>query len=343
MARYSFIIPACNAAKTIRAAVGSILANVPEAEVIIVENGSADDTYAAAEKLAENCGNILLLRSEKGVSEARNTGIRHASGKWILFVDADDLWLGSRACLDFLTSAERDLIVCSYRKGNGFVIHDFRQGEAAGAVPEEQQTAGIKAWMLSAPTLRMTVWAKIFRREFLLENDLYFNTSLRYSEDSEFLVRCLKACRTAAVSKKVIYEYRIAEGSAMRSADSARIKGYLSALELVRKELPHDSAYRSFVAAHVNLIAVHDIFDCTVHSSWRERIRRMKKLMERQVIKEEAKQIPFPCSLQLVPSFLFIHGLYTPGGVICFLRSARNRSYYGKCLKERKHRKREKN
>ena len=328
MARYSFVIPACNAAKTIRAAVESILSKVPDAEVIIVENGSADDTYTAAEKLAETCGNILILRSEKGVSEARNTGIKHASGKWILFVDADDLWLGSKACLDSLTSEERDLTICSYRKGTGCVIHDFRPGRVAGTVSENQQTAEmnkVKTWMLSAPTLRMTVWAKIYRRKFLLENGLFFNTSLRYSEDSEFLVRCLKVCRTAAVSKEVIYEYCITEGSTMRSTDSARTKGYLDALELVRRELPHDSSYRSFVAAHVNLIGVHDIFNCVERCSWKKRIRKLKRLLEREAIKEVMETVVFPRSLNMLPLYLFKLRLYSPGGMICYLRSMSNR------------------
>ena len=324
MARYSFIIPAYNAAKTIRASVESILSKVPDAEVIIVENGSSDDTYATVEKLAEACGNILLLRSEKGVSEARNTGIRHAAGEWILFVDADDLWLGRKACLDALTEPGADLIVCSYRKGSGCVIHDL------GTEPEKLQTAEInrvKTWMLSAPTLRMTVWAKIYRRKFLVENGLFFNTSLRYSEDSEFLVRCLKACRTAAVSKEVIYEYRIAEGSTMRSADSARTKGYLDALDLVRKELPHDSAYRSFVAAHVNLIGVHDIFSCAERCSWKKRIRKLKRILDREVIREVMETVRFPRSLNMLPLFLFKYRLYSMGGMICFLRSASNRRH----------------
>ena len=324
MARYSFIIPAYNAAKTIRAAVESVLSKVPDAEVIIVENGSSDDTYATVEKLAEACGNILLLRSEKGVSEARNTGIRHAAGEWILFVDADDLWLGRKACLDALTEPGADLIVCSYRKGSGCVIHDL------GTEPEKLQTAEmnrVKTWMLSAPTLRMTVWAKIYRRKFLVENSLLFNTSLRYSEDSEFLVRCLKACRTAAVSKEVIYEYRIAEGSTMRSADSARTKGYLDALDLVRKELPHDSAYRSFVAAHVNLIGVHDIFSCAERCSWKKRIRKLKRILDREVIREVMETVRFPRSLNMLPLFLFKYRLYSMGGMICFLRSASNRRH----------------
>ena len=324
MARYSFIIPAYNAAKTIRASVESILSKVPDAEVIIVENGSSDDTYATASKLAEACGNILLLRSEKGVSEARNTGIRHAAGEWILFVDADDLWLGRKTCLDALTEPGADLIVCSYRKGSGCVIHDL------GTEPEKLQTAEmnrVKTWMLSAPTLRMTVWAKIFRRKFLVENSLLFNTSLRYSEDSEFLVRCLKACRTAAVSKEVIYEYRIAEGSTMRSADSARTKGYLDALDLVRKELPHDSAYRSFVAAHVNLIGVHDIFSCAERCSWKKRIRKLKRILDREVIREVMETVRFPRSLNMLPLFLFKYRLYSMGGMICFLRSASNRRH----------------
>ena len=59
-------------------------------EIIIVENGSTDDTYIKSMKYAEKYSNINVFQSEKGVSKARNYGLKKAIGKWICFLDADD-------------------------------------------------------------------------------------------------------------------------------------------------------------------------------------------------------------------------------------------------------------
>ncbi len=320
MKRYSFIIPAHNAETTIRTAVDSIARRVPGAEIIVIENGSSDRTFEVVENLAAGNADIVLLRSETGVSAARNEGLRRASGEWIIFVDADDVWLADAACLDRLTSSDADLIVCGYRKGHSQVTHAFR--------PRTMREA--RDWMLSRPTLRMTVWAKLYRGGFLRENRLLFDTSLSFSEDSEFLVRCLTACRSVMVSDEAVYDYRMAPASATRSANRRRTRSYLQALELVRKQLPLDQAYRNFVSAHVNLIGVHDVFDCAVRCPWRKRTRKMKAVMKQEAVREVYPLVTFPCGLQLLPFFFFKHGMYSLGGCLCFIRSASNRRAYRK-------------
>lgn len=144
----SVIIPAHNAEKTLRRAVESAcrelgllsgkLGGSPEAgsravegnpadapalryEVLIVENGSEDGTEFLARTLElEHPGAVRFLRSEKGVSNARNRGLKEARGTWVLFLDADDYLLegAGSVLLDDLHFTGTDLIVHSYEAGN---------------------------------------------------------------------------------------------------------------------------------------------------------------------------------------------------------------------------------
>ena len=85
----SYIIPAYNAADTLERAVESIThtCNMEKCEILIVENGSTDYTNSVALKLIQKYGeNVKLIHSEKGVSRARNEGLKNARGEWIVFV-----------------------------------------------------------------------------------------------------------------------------------------------------------------------------------------------------------------------------------------------------------------
>jgi glycosyltransferase involved in cell wall biosynthesis len=91
MSRVSIIIPAYNAAAFIRETIDSALAQThPDVEVIVVDDSSTDDTPAV---LASYGDRIRTHRQPNGgVSVARNTGARLATGDWVAFLDADDIW-----------------------------------------------------------------------------------------------------------------------------------------------------------------------------------------------------------------------------------------------------------
>jgi len=103
------IVPAWNAAKTIGAALASVLdeTEVP-LECVVVDDGSTDGTAAVVERIAERDPRVVLVRSpgNEGPSEARNRALRTVRGAWLAFVDADDhlrpggltaLWRASQA------------------------------------------------------------------------------------------------------------------------------------------------------------------------------------------------------------------------------------------------------
>ncbi len=91
--RLSVVIPAFNAAATIRSAVGSALRQtVSVLEVIVVDDGSSDATPQVVSAIADRRVR-LISQANGGPSAARNAGIAAARGEWVAFLDSDDLWL----------------------------------------------------------------------------------------------------------------------------------------------------------------------------------------------------------------------------------------------------------
>src|SRR5687767_5658816 len=91
MSTVSVIVPAYNAAAFVAEAIDSALAQShPELEVIVVDDSSTDDTPA----VLQSYGNRITVHRQdnRGVSAARNTGAQLATGEWIAFLDADDVW-----------------------------------------------------------------------------------------------------------------------------------------------------------------------------------------------------------------------------------------------------------
>ncbi|MDX2187613.1 MAG: glycosyltransferase [Opitutaceae bacterium] len=88
----SVVIPAFNRASSITSTIESILAQTfTDFELIVVDDGSTDETAAKVQAFGDAV--VLIRQQNKGITGARNTGLRHARGKWIALQDSDDLWL----------------------------------------------------------------------------------------------------------------------------------------------------------------------------------------------------------------------------------------------------------
>jgi GT2 family glycosyltransferase len=140
----SVIIAVYNGAATIRRAIGSVLAQSYAAcELIVVDDGSTDETAAVVEQFGDR---VVLLRQENaGVSAARNAGAAAARGDWLAFLDADDWyypdrlrwhaeWIARDPALDFLTGDY------DYRRSDGGLIsHSMEITEAGRALLRKTQ------------------------------------------------------------------------------------------------------------------------------------------------------------------------------------------------------------
>ena len=184
----SVIIPAYNAENTILDAVKSIQSQSYKAqyEIIVVDDGSTDRTLDVITKYSKQHTSLkikIISQSNSGVSAARKTGIRNASGDWIAFLDSDDEWLPEKI--------ERQMN-CVEQIGN----IDFIGGEKVGHQTRIlwKKKKGLSkiilkeqfiSWYPPTPTF-------LFRKD-IIKSVGYMDETLRYGEDDEFLLRILKS------------------------------------------------------------------------------------------------------------------------------------------------------
>lgn len=203
--KISVIIPAYNVEKYIKRCVDSVLQNTySNFEIIIVNDGSTDSTESVCRGLLNDSRVHLFSQSNAGVSAARNTGIKQATGEYITFIDGDDFV----AC-DYL-SYFWELVQTT---GADFCISKYcfkNHGEQQTQDVRNEIYSNLDATaLLLSDVVVVGCWNKIYKRSFLLENSIWFNEDLFYGEGLQFITTCaLKAPRTGVGNRKIYYYRR---------------------------------------------------------------------------------------------------------------------------------------
>lgn len=207
----SIIIPAYNAAAFIRRAVESALAQTWQTvEILVVNDGSTDDTAAIVQSLCAQHPQLRLISTENGgVSHARNTGMDASRGEYLTFLDADDILLPNAVEL-LLTH----LLACRADICSG-LCRDYPTDPPETGLCRVYK--GADALMLSLRDQREshTVYAKLYRREIALK--ARFPEGAVAHEDSFFVFLCLMQDITFAALECYAYRRYLVEGSASRS------------------------------------------------------------------------------------------------------------------------------
>ncbi|MDO6459089.1 glycosyltransferase [Granulosicoccaceae sp. 1_MG-2023] len=178
--KVSVILPTHNRAHTLARALDSVLAQTrPADEIIVVDDGSDDDTAAV---LAAYDGIQLIRQPNRGVSAARNTGIRAAAGDWIALLDSDDAWLPDKLALqEQAISAAPQARLCH---GNETWL---RLGEPLKQLKKHRKRGG-DIFTDCLPLCVISPSAVMLRRDLLDETGL-FDENLPACEDYDLWLR----------------------------------------------------------------------------------------------------------------------------------------------------------
>ena len=332
----SIIIPLHNGEDTIIRAVKSVINSRlyrDLIEIIIVENGSTDQSFEIAQKLATENSNIRVLKSDKGTSFARNLGIEKSKGKWLIFLDADDYLLESDLdiIVENLITNNTDLCVYNYEKGSKKIELFSEDVELI----DNLNPFIVKS--LSEPTKYMTVWGKAFNKRIIAESGLKFNTNLRVSEDSDFYLRFLLVIQSLTISSKTLYHYSIDSPSTMRTFSSDKLEGYIVSLAESSKVLEDSDnsireAFSLYKLAHFNLIMVREVFHFDNVKSFREKIREMTRLYKMPMFSEPIQNLSLSSvrNLSLVPLFFLKKRLYNLAALVYIIRVGQNKFKEGR-------------
>ncbi len=202
--KVSFIVPAYNAEKYIEKCIRSILGQTHKnIEVIIVNDGSTDNTQNITEALAGEDSRIIVRNIENGgVSNARNIGISLSSGDYIAFVDADDYI--SEDYAEYMLELAKDgaslcISKCYYTQS--------KELQTAKQCVERLTSTEATALMLSPDTIIYSP-NKLFKKDFIESNNLRFSTSLFYGEGLHFTVTAAQLSNFVNVGNRKVYYYR---------------------------------------------------------------------------------------------------------------------------------------
>ena len=206
-AKISVIIPMYNAEKFIRQCLISVLSSkFKDYEVIVVDDCSKDNSVAEVKKISAYFdGRLKLLSTEKnsgGAGIPRNIGIKNAAGKYITFIDNDDMILPT-TLENFYDTAEfygADVVYAekyfilnddAELKGKDLKVMFGTAIEDLIDVPTlESNDLGKRIRRYLAEQFFYLIWGKCYRRDFLLENKIDF-PQMRFSEDLTFSFKCL--------------------------------------------------------------------------------------------------------------------------------------------------------
>ena len=236
--KYSVIIPVYNVEKYIDRCLKSIISqNYDDLEIIVIDNGSTDSSGSICDTYASEYSNISVYHIENhGVGSARNFGLSKARGEFIYFVDSDDYLVGNLFA-DFADKlvSDLDLVVFSYY--NSFEEDLTEKSRTEKSLPFKgnyDKDGFIKIFKeLFLSDMLYTVWNKIYRREFLLENNLSFE-QYELGEDVRFNLDVYRNVNKIYLSQDSYYVYVIGrKGSAMSSYNPKRIQYQLQELKMV--------------------------------------------------------------------------------------------------------------
>jgi glycosyltransferase involved in cell wall biosynthesis len=251
----SVIIPAKNAASYIREAVESVLTQGGVSELIVVDDGSTDETVSLVRALGD--GRIRLLTNDStGVSAARNLGARTATGHWLMFLDADDR-LRPGAISTLLTAAEAAQKAVVVYGDYDRIDSEGRSIGRRGLLKRRSKPSGPVLDRLAAGNFIVNGGVMIIRTQAFAAAG-GFDETLKYCEDWH----CW--CRLAAVGEfqfipAILLEYRVHATNTM-SAELRSPKDFFPAVErvfgdkLILGKLPAESIPRLRRAAEVHLL-----------------------------------------------------------------------------------------
>ena len=203
----SIVIPAYNAQNTICRCLDSCFAQTyKNLEIVVIDDGSTDSTFDLLNKCAAQDGRLQIIRSEnRGVSAARNLGMIHSHGEYLVFTDADDALPSDsiEGLFGLITKYEADIAVGALKN----IKEEPEKGEKDRdeTVALWEGTQGLVESLKDHPATYSSC-GKLYRRDFV--GDTRFAEGRRIHEDSFFVFQLMmKQPKTVVTEKEVYYCY----------------------------------------------------------------------------------------------------------------------------------------
>lgn len=240
----SIIIPLYNAQEYLRGLIDNLLENTSyNDEVVFVDDGSEDLTRTILSELANllKCNYKILVQKNSGQSSARNYGFKVATNDLVCFMDADDLLDNQFNTIktEIKNKHDVDFFVFNFlvlkhtnslKKKESHYLIDFLD------INQFDKKRFMNAFL--SKSIKIHNSAIIYRKDFLVKNNIIFDESLRFGEDSIFIWESIIKSNLFTYSKIVMYYYLDRPSSVIKSSNIYKINCFNKNLSLKLNENP---------------------------------------------------------------------------------------------------------
>lgn len=215
----SIVVPIYNVEKYLEACVDSLICQTySRIEIILVDDGATDGSGVLCDRLGERDERIKVIhKSNGGLSDARNTGVRHAGGEYLMFVDSDDQ-VDSRIVellMECLEENDADVAICDPAHVFGDYAPEYTVSKERTVY--DPQSAICEMWYQTS--FLPSAWGKLYRTELL--SDVIFRVGIIY-EDIDMLHLVFAQARAVVHTPSALYAYKHREGSITNQKFSKR-------------------------------------------------------------------------------------------------------------------------
>ena len=219
MCLISFIVPVYNLKEEeVSKCITSIANQTKTAhEIIIVDDGSNNGIEIFCDEIGKQYGAKVIHQQNQGLAVARNTGMKDSRGEWIIHVDGDD-WITNDLVEVFEQKSHNsttDIFVWGFVVDNGFkkqelLLKDKTAFNVDYATIRENALCSIMGYDSTFSSLALnTSWGKAYRREFIIQNNLYYNPSLRRAQDAVYNLYAFYQASKVEYIDKAFNFYRV--------------------------------------------------------------------------------------------------------------------------------------
>lgn len=243
--KISIVVPIYNVEKYLERCIQTLINQTySNIEIVLVNDGSPDDSLSICKKYAEKDKRIKIVdKINGGLSDARNAGVKVAEGEYILFVDSDD-YIENTSCQKFAEVISK-LGHLDILSGNANVLKDGKISYMNHSGDDTHVISG-KEFLkneIKRDSMYMAAWLNLYRKDFLIENNLRFKKGLLH-EDEEFTPRAFLMANRVACMQFNFYNYIIRDDSISTQKDMSKNAEHLFStlhkLEKIYDELEDD-------------------------------------------------------------------------------------------------------
>lgn len=302
--KVSIIVPVYNIPENIlrQCIESTINQTLKEIEVILVDDGSTDDSGKICDEYASKDKRIKAIHKKNGgLSAARNTGLEKTTGEWITFLDSDD-WIDAHTCEDTYklgVESNSDVVIFGTIQEFKHYNNPFKYHYSDGTLFEGERCQELQCEILKFDGNIATAWGKLFNRQFLVENGLEHNAELRQgSEGIEFNIRVFEKVKRAYFTDHIYYHYIYNPNSISAKHDEKNHYFVIKCFEEINRQIEKSNNrerlecffYDRFAYVIV-AAAISGYFSPGNNQKYRERCKSFNEYTNQQIVQKTTNHV----------------------------------------------------